>query len=127
MFGGRDGLYGLTKLVAGQYDKRGMTVLALAHWNEPGLPGGFEKGPVESVEKATLWLCGQGFEEVGLWGNSMGAELALLAGSLMRSLISCVTAVRLTNTCSQGFVKKGVRPVECSAFNCGVRNRFGQG
>ena len=118
MFGGSDGIYNLTKLVAEQYVKRGMTVLALAYWNEPGLPDGFEKVPVESVEKAVLWLRGQGFEKVGLWGISMGAELALLAGSLIRSLISCVTAVCPTNICSQGFVKKrGIQQLECSAFS----------
>ena len=118
MFGGSDGIYNLTKLVAEQYVKRGMTILALAYWNEPGLPDGFKKVPVESVEKAALWLRGQGFEKVGLWGISMGAELALLAGSLMRSLISCVTAVCPTNICSQGFVKKkGIQQLECSAFS----------
>ncbi len=118
MFGGSDGIYNLTKLVAEQYVKRGMTVLALAYWNEPGLPDGFEKVPVESVEKAALWLRGQGFEKVGLWGISMGAELALLAGSLLPDLISCVTAVCPTNVCGQGFVKKkGVQSLECSAFS----------
>lgn len=106
MFGGSDGIYNLTKLVAEQYVKRGMTVLALAYWNEPGLPDSFEKVPVESVEKAVLWLRGQEFAKVGLWGISMGAELALLAGSLMPELISCVTAVCPTNICGQGFVKK---------------------
>ncbi len=118
MFGGSDGIYNLTKLVAEQYVKRGMTVLALAYWNEPGLPDGFEKVPVDSVEKAVLWLRGQGFEKVGLWGISMGAELALLAGSLMPELISCVTAVCPTNICGQGFVKKkGIQQLECSAFS----------
>lgn len=56
MFGGSDGIYDLTRLVAEQYVKRGMTVLALAYWNEPGLPEGFERVPVEPVEKAALWL-----------------------------------------------------------------------
>ena len=118
MFGGSDGIYNLTKMIAEQYVKRGMTVLALAYWNEPGLSDGFEKVPVESVEKAVLWLHGQGFEKVGLWGISMGAELALLAGSLMPELISCVTAVCPTNICGQGFVKKkSVQTLECSAFS----------
>ncbi len=61
MFGGSDGIYPLTRLVAEEYVKRGMTILALAYWNEPGLPDSFEKVPVESVEKAALWLRGQGF------------------------------------------------------------------
>ncbi len=118
MFGGSDGIYNLTKLVSEQYVIRGMTVLALAYWNEPGLPDGFEKVPVESVEKAVLWLRGQGFEKVGLWGISMGAELALLAGSLMPELISCVTAVCPTNICGQGFIKKkSIQALECSAFS----------
>ena len=118
MFGGSDGIYNLTKLAAEQYVKRGMSILALAYWNEAGLPDGFEKVPVESVEKAVLWLRGQGIEKVGLWGISMGAELALLAGSLMPGLISCVTAVCPTNICGQGFVKKkGIQQLECSAFS----------
>ncbi len=118
MFGGSDGIYNLTKLVAEQYVKRGMTILALAYWNEPGLPDGFEKVPVEQVEKAALWLHAHGVEKVGLWGISMGAELALLAGSLMPELISCVTAVCPTNICGQGFVKKkGIQQLECSAFS----------
>ena len=118
MFGGSDGIYNLTKLIAEQYVKRGMSILALAYWNEPGLPDGFEKVPVEQVEKAVLWLHAHGVEKVGLWGISMGAEMALLAGSLMPDLISCVTAVCPTNICSQGFVKKkGVQPLECAAFS----------
>lgn len=48
----------------------------------------------------------------------MGAELALLAGSLMSEIISCVIAVCPTNICSQGFVKKrGIQALECSAFS----------
>ena len=118
MFGGSDGIYPLTRLLAEQYVARGMTVLALAYWNEPGLPNAFEKVPAESVEKAALRLRGQGFEKIGLWGISMGAELALIAGSLMPELISCVTAVCPTNICGQGFMKKkGIKALECSAFS----------
>ena len=117
-FGGSDGLFPLTKLAAEQYVRRGMTVLALAYWNEPGLPDRFEKIPVETVENAALWLRGRGYEKIGLWGISMGAELALLAGSLMPGLITSVTAVCPTNICSQGFMKKkGVTPLECAAFS----------
>ena len=118
MFGGSDGIYPLTQLMAEEYVKRGMTVLALAYWNCPGLKDGFDGIPVETVEKAALWLCENGFEKVGLWGISMGAELALIAGSLMPELISCVTAVCPTNICGQGFVKKkGIKALERSAFS----------
>ncbi len=47
----------------------------MAYWNEPGLPDRFEKVPVEAVERAALWLRGQGCEKVGVWGISMGKEL----------------------------------------------------
>ncbi len=66
MLGGSDGIYNLTKLIAEQYVKRGITVLALAYWNEPGLPDEFKKIPVELVKKAVLWLHEHGFEKVGL-------------------------------------------------------------
>ncbi len=118
MFGGSDGIYPLTRLMAEKYAERGMTVLALAYWNEPGLPDCFERIPVETVEKAALRLQECGYEKIGLWGISMGAELALLAGSLMPGLVSCVTAVCPINICGQGFRKgKGIEPLDCSAFS----------
>lgn len=111
-----------------------MTVLALAYWNEPELPECFEKVPVESVEKAALLLRAHGYEKIGLWGISMGAELALLAGSLLPGLISCVTAVCPTNICGQGFRKgTGIELLDCSTFSWRgeeipwVRLRFSKG
>ncbi len=118
MFGGSDGIFPLTRLAAEEYVKRGMTVLALAYWNEPGLPDSFGSVPVESVERAALWLREHESVEVGLWGISMGAELALLAGGLMPETVSSVTAVCPMNICTQGFAKKGgVKPLDCSAFS----------
>ncbi len=76
-----------------------MTILALAYWNEPGLPDGFEK--------------------VGLWGISIGAELALLAGDMIQLLISCVTAVCSRKSTSQSFVKnKGVMLLKFGEEKC---------
>lgn len=117
-FGGSDGIYPLTQMAAEVFVQRGITVLALAYWNEPGLPDAFERVPVEPVEKAALWLLEHGYKQVGLWGISMGAELALLAGSLMPGLISSVAAVCPTQISTQGFVKKkGIQQLECSAFS----------
>ena len=72
MFGGSEGLYSLTRLMAEQYVKRGLTVLALAYWNYPGLPERFKRVPIETIEKPALWLKVNGYEKVGLWGISMG-------------------------------------------------------
>ena len=118
MFGGSDGIYPLTRLTAEEYVKRGMTALALAYWGQPGLPDRFERVPVEPVERAALWLREHGYEKAGLWGISKGAELALIAGSLMPELVSCVTAVCPMSICCQGFQKKtGVKPLNCSSWS----------
>lgn len=50
-----------------------------------------------------------GYEKVGLWGISKGAELALTAGSLLPELVNVVVAVAPMNTVCQGFSKtKGI-------------------
>lgn len=118
MLGGSDGNFSLTKLVAEQYVKRGMTVLALAYWNYPGLPDHFENIPVETAEKSILWLRDHGYAKVGLWGVSKGAEMALAAGSLMPDMISCVVAVCPISIVCQGFIKKkGVQSLNCSSWS----------
>ena len=71
MFSGSDGIYNLTKLVAEQYVKRGMTVLKLAYWNKPGLPDGFEKVPVENIGGPVLPL----YPEYDvMWPSELSAE-----------------------------------------------------
>lgn len=107
MVGGSDGYFSLTCLIAEQFVKRGLAVLALAYWNRPGLPDAYERIPIEPVEKAALWLKNNGRSRVGLWGISKGAELALLAGSIFTELISCVVAVCPINVCCEGMRKSG--------------------
>lgn len=92
-FGGSDGRFPLTCMLAEIFQRAGLTTLALAYWNAPGLPEAIAALPVESVERAALWLRGQGYENLSLRGTSKGGELALLAGSLLPELISCVVAV----------------------------------
>ncbi len=69
-----------------------MDVLILAYHGEPGLRKLLKGQPVDVIEKAAMWLKAQGYEKIGLWGVSMGGCLALLAGSLLPELISCVVA-----------------------------------
>ena len=91
-FGGSVGKFLLSRMMAWEFVASGMDVLILAYHGEPGLPKLLKEQPVDVIEKAALWLKAQGYEKIGLWGVSMGGCLALLAGSLLPELISCVVA-----------------------------------
>lgn len=76
---------------------------------EEGLPKQFCHVPVDPLEAAAMRLHSMGYEKVGLWGISKGAELALTAGSLLPGLVNAVIAVAPMNTVCPGFSKqKGV-------------------
>lgn len=70
---------------------------------EEGLPKQFCHVPVDPLEAAAMRLHSMGYEKVGLWGISKGAELALTAGSLLPGLVNAVIAVAPMNTVCQGF------------------------
>lgn len=91
-FGGSVGKFLLSRMVAREFVASGMDVLILAYHGEPGLPKLLKDQPVDVIERAALWLKARGYEKIGLWGVSMGGCLALLAGSLLPELISCVVA-----------------------------------
>lgn len=91
-FGGSVGKFLLSQMMAREFAASGMDVLILAYHGEPGLPKVLKDQPVDVIEKAALWLKEKGYEKIGLWGVSMGGCLALLAGSLLPELISCVVA-----------------------------------
>ncbi len=108
-FSGSDGGIGLARMLAGVFAGRGLTALALAYVMEEGLPKEFLRVPIDFLEAAAKRLHDMGYEKVGLWGISKGAELALTAGSLLPGLVNGVVAVAPMNTVCQGFVKdKGV-------------------
>lgn len=108
-FSGSDGGIGLSRMLAGVFQAQGLTTLALAYVLEEGLPDRFSKVPIDSVEAAAKRLHAMGYEKVGLWGISKGAELALTAGSLLPGLVNAVIAVSPMSTVCQGFVKeKGI-------------------
>lgn len=118
MAGGSDGSFPLTCLVAEQFVKKGLTVLAVAYWNQPGLPLEYRSVPIEPIERSADWLKNAGYRKIGLWGISMGAELALIAGSRFTDLISCVVAVCPIHICTQGIRKgKGIDLLNCSAWS----------
>lgn len=105
-FGGSDGNFELAKKLASVFHNRGLTTLALAYVKEDGLPDGFYHVPIDTLEAAARRLHGMGYEKVGLWGISKGAELSLLAGSLLPGLVNAVVAVAPMSTACQGFTKK---------------------
>lgn len=95
-----------------------MTTLALAYVLEEGLPGQFAAVPIDTLEAAGKRLHDMGYEKVGLWGISKGAELALVAGSLLPGLVNAVVAVSPMNTVCQGFVKDRGISFPCMTCIC---------
>ena len=108
-FSGSDGGIALARMLAGLFQARGLTTMALAFVMEEGLPQRFARVPIDFLEAAARRLHSMGYEKVGLWGISKGAELALTAGSLLPGLVNGVVAVAPMNTVCQGFAReKGI-------------------
>lgn len=116
-FSGSDGRFELSRMLAAVFQARGLTTLALAYVMEEGLPAQFYRVPIDPLERAAARLHEMGYEKVGLWGISKGAELALAAGSLLPGLINAVVAVAPMNTVCQGFAKeKGIQLMPGSSW-----------
>lgn len=117
-FSGSDGGIALSKMLAAVFQSHGLTTLALAYVIEEGLPQQFSEIPIDFLEAAAKQLHDMGYEKVGLWGISKGAELALTAGSLLPSLVNAVIAVAPMNIVCQGFAKEnGVSFVQKSSWS----------
>lgn len=117
-FSGSDGKFELSRMLARVFQSHGLTALALAYVMEEGLPTLFFHIPIDFLEAAAKRLHGMGYEKVGLWGISKGAELALTAGSLLPGLVNGVMAVAPMNTVCQGFAKeKGITIMPGSAWS----------
>ena len=117
-FSGSDGKFELSRMLAAVFRARGLTALALAYVMEEGLPNQFYHVPIDTLEAAVRRMHDMGYEKVGLWGISKGAELALTAGSLMPNLVNAVAAVAPMNTVCQGFAKrKGISVMPGSSWS----------
>ena len=117
-FSGSDGGIELARTLAGVFQSRGLTALALAYVMAEDLPISFSRVPIDCIEAAAKCLHGMGYEKVGLRGISKGAELALTAASLLPNLVNTVVAVAPMNTVCQGFVKdKGVKFLPGSSWS----------
>ena len=108
-FSGSDGNFELSRMLASIFQSHGLATLALAYVMEEDLPRQFFHIPIDFLEAATKRLHCMGYEKVGLWGISKGAELALTAGSLLPELVNAVIAVAPMCTVCQGFrMEKGI-------------------
>ena len=119
-FSGSDGGIKLSRMLADVFRSHGLTALALAYVMEEDLPAQFSLVPIDFIEAAAKRLHAMGYEKVGLWGISKGAELALTAGSLLPELVNAVIAVDPMNTVCQGFAReKGISflPKSCWSFH----------
>ncbi len=105
-FTGSDGRFEMARMLAQVFQPHGLTALALAYVMEDGLPDCFYHVPIDTLEAAAKRLHDIGYEKVGLWGISKGAELALTAGSLLLGLINAVVAVAPISLVCQGFSKR---------------------
>lgn len=117
-FSGSDGKFELSRMLARVFQLSGLTTLALAYVMEEGLPGQFSCVPIDPLETAAKRLHDMGYDKVGLWGISKGAELALTAGSLLPGIINGVIAVSPMSTVCQGFTtRKGISVVPGSTWS----------
>ncbi len=108
-FSGSNGSFALSRQLAQVFQSHGLTALALAYVMEEGLPRQFYHVPIDPLEAAANRLHAMGYDKVGLWGLSKGAELALTAGSLLPGVINAVAAVSPMSTVCQGFsLRRGV-------------------
>ena len=116
ILGGSDGSFKTVRRFAAAFADRGLNTLALPYCRQPHLPDGLAQIPVETVETAVGWLHRHGFNRIGIWGISMGGQLALLAASLIPD-IGRVAAVSPLDVCVQGLrTKFRKRLLDCSAF-----------
>jgi dienelactone hydrolase len=94
VFGGSEG--GLaTANTAELLASRGFPALALAYFDEPGLPDALDQIPLEYFIRAADWLAAQpGVDAEGLavWGDSRGSEAALLLGAYFPGVVHAVIA-----------------------------------
>jgi dienelactone hydrolase len=99
---------GLTATLA----ELGFAALGVAYFGAEGLPRDLVEIPVERVEQALEWLAHhpRTSGRIGLVGMSKGAELALLAASLLPARAAAVVAIVPSSVAFAGIVFDGGPP-----------------
>lgn len=117
VFGGSAGSFKLTEMCAEKFYEAGMHVVAAAYRDVPGTPHCLHGIPIELIENAVKWCRENAAEKVGVWGISLGGQLAFLTGSLCSDLVSCVVAVNPMHFSMQGMKSfMSLDPVDRSCF-----------
>ncbi len=101
---GSDGGIRWAQSIAEAFSKQGIPALAVAYWKTKNTSKSLSLVPVEIIQSAAIWLKNRGFSKVGIYGMSKGAELALIAASLIPQL-ELVVAVSPTCCVFEGISK----------------------
>lgn len=93
--GGIPGANAIPEAFIEALSRKGFIILALAYFGVDGLPENLENIPLEYFEKALHWLRTQPKiqgHSIGIIGQSRGAELALILGSIFPHQIQTIVA-----------------------------------
>jgi dienelactone hydrolase len=112
---GSDGGIDGARTLAGFYASRHFPSLAVAYFGTKQTPKTLSEIPVEYIESAVSWLKAQGYGKVAVDGISKGAELALLAASLIPD-ITCVIARSPSYFVCEG-IGRGFTPSDTSSWS----------
>lgn len=93
ILGGSDGSFALTKLVAEQFVKNGINALALACWNQEGLPAELKEVPLDYLERAAERMQRLGLNRIILWGFGIGAVAVLNVAACRPELFAGIISV----------------------------------
>jgi len=100
---------GFDDLGAAMLASHGYAALAVAYFGAPGLQEALSEIPVERIESAVAWVRGRADLDAGriaVVGASKGAELALVAASLIPD-IRAVVAYAPSDVVNQGLDRRG--------------------
>lgn len=112
--GGDGGINGARR-IAEFYASQNMPALAVAYFKTKQTPRYLSEIPVDYIESAVNWLKAAGYEKIAIDGISKGAELALLASSLIPD-ITCVVARSPSYFVCEG-LGKGKNPSKTTSWS----------
>ena len=117
VFGGSMGSFMLTELCAEKFYEAGLNVIAVAFRDCEGLPDELHDIPLETVGNCIKWAKENVADKVGVWGISLGGQLALTLGVYYKDYVSLVVAVNPMHYYQQGMTSlKKLEFLNCSCW-----------